>query len=149
VFFHGAMAKPDQSKLRPEISLTSQHTREADCISISCALTAIVLAELLSYGHSKTKLVVLLTMVNLQREIATLINYKGLTSCSFKENNGEKKQCSLELMLTSADRRKLTPMFNLSSKYAATTPFESILPLRRHCNRIYFNKTIQLYKYKW
>ena len=49
---------------------------------------------------------------------------------------------SLYVMLTSAERRKLTPMFNLSSKYAATTPFESILPLRRHCNRSYFRKTM-------
>jgi len=45
-----------------------------------------------------------------------------LTTKSFKK----------ESALTSAERMKFRPMFNLSSKKAAQTPLESTFPLRRH-----------------
>lgn len=40
------------------------------------------------------------------------------------------------VILTSAERMKLTPIFNLSSKNAAIQPFESTLPLKRACNEV-------------
>lgn len=37
-------------------------------------------------------------------------------------------------ILTSAERMKLRPIFNRSSRKADVQPLESIFPLRRHCN---------------
>lgn len=44
------------------------------------------------------------------------------------------KSFKKESALTSAERIKFRPMFNRSSKKAATQPLESIFPLRRHYN---------------
>jgi len=57
--------EPAHSKLRPEVL---EHPCKTNCVGISGAPTGIVLAWLLAYGHSETKLVILLTMVNLSRK---------------------------------------------------------------------------------
>lgn len=48
------------------------------------------------------------------------------------------KLSSTAVLITSAERIKLTPIFSRSSRKAANTPLESIFPLKRHCKNILF-----------